>query len=88
MLELLWDLAHLPALRTTLIEQALAEHLSILNESFSVKENVKRHYVVKCVEDIREVGYRSGLYSYTGNIILWWSSVVIYISQVQHYSRL
>jgi len=54
-LELLWDLSHLPALSTHLIEQALEEHLAILSDSYSVKETVKRQYVVKCVEDIKKV---------------------------------
>ncbi|ELT87807.1 hypothetical protein CAPTEDRAFT_215538 [Capitella teleta] len=53
-LELLWDLAHLPSLKTSLIEQAISEHLTILNDSYVLKENVKRIYVVKCVDDIRE----------------------------------
>ena len=54
-LELLWDLAHLPALSTPLVEQALAEHLAILIDSNIVKEQVKKSYVVKCVDDIKEV---------------------------------
>jgi len=53
---LLWDLAHLPTLKTGLIEQALDEHLAILSDSFTVKEPIKKQYVIKCVEDIREVG--------------------------------
>ena len=55
-LELLWDLAHLPALSTSLVEQALDEHHSILSDSYSVKEQVKLQYVNKCVEDIKKVG--------------------------------
>lgn len=53
---MLWDLAHLPTLKTGLIEQALDEHLAILSDSFTVKEPIKKQYVIKCVEDIREVG--------------------------------
>ncbi|KAL5016318.1 hypothetical protein ScPMuIL_005907 [Solemya velum] len=53
-LELLWDLAHLPALSTHLTEQALGEHLTILSDSYSIKEQVKRQYVMKCVEDIKK----------------------------------
>ncbi|XP_063403289.1 ubiquitin carboxyl-terminal hydrolase 24-like [Mytilus trossulus] len=53
-LELLWDLSHLPALSTHLIELALEEHLAILSDSFSVREQVKRQYVIKCVEDIKK----------------------------------
>lgn len=55
---MLWDLAHLPTLKTGLIEQALDEHLAILSDSFTVKEPIKKQYVIKCVEDIREVGTR------------------------------
>ena len=54
-LGLLWDLAHLPALSTTLVEQALDEHHSILSDSYSVKEQVKLQYVNKCVDDIKKV---------------------------------
>ncbi|XP_064607447.1 ubiquitin carboxyl-terminal hydrolase 24-like isoform X2 [Liolophura sinensis] len=53
-LELLWDLSHLPVLSTHLMEQALDEHLAILSDSYIVKEQVKRQYVVKCVEDIKK----------------------------------
>ena len=31
------------------------EHLAILNNSFTVKEHVKKSYVMKCVDDIKEV---------------------------------
>ncbi|XP_070563005.1 ubiquitin carboxyl-terminal hydrolase 24-like isoform X2 [Ptychodera flava] len=53
-LELLWDLSHLPALPTHLIEQALDEHLTILSDSFSVKEQVKKNYVIKSIDDIKK----------------------------------
>lgn len=53
-LELLWDLSHLPTLSRQLIELALEEHLAILSDSFSVREQVKRNYVIKCVDDIRK----------------------------------
>ncbi|CAG5125953.1 unnamed protein product, partial [Candidula unifasciata] len=53
-LELLWDLAHLPSLSTSLIEQALDEHHAILSDSYSVKEQVKLQYVNKCVDDIKK----------------------------------
>ncbi|CAL1529935.1 unnamed protein product [Lymnaea stagnalis] len=53
-LELLWDLAHLPALSTSLVEQALDEHHAILSDSYTVKEQVKLQYVTKCVEDIKK----------------------------------
>ena len=53
-LQLLWDLSHLPALSTHLIELALEEHLAILNDSYTVKDQVKRQYVAKCVEDIKK----------------------------------
>ncbi|XP_060555692.1 ubiquitin carboxyl-terminal hydrolase 24-like isoform X1 [Ruditapes philippinarum] len=53
-LQLLWDLSHLPALSTHLIELALEEHLAILNDSYIVKDQVKRSYVSKCVDDIKK----------------------------------
>uniref|UniRef100_A0A2C9KAF6 Ubiquitinyl hydrolase 1 n=1 Tax=Biomphalaria glabrata TaxID=6526 RepID=A0A2C9KAF6_BIOGL len=53
-LELLWDLAHLPSLSTALVEQALDEHHAILSDSYSVKEQIKMQYVNKCVEDIKK----------------------------------
>ena len=53
-LQLLWDLSHLPALSTHLIELALEEHLAILNDSYTVKDQVKRQYVSKCVDDIKK----------------------------------
>ena len=56
-LELLWDLSHLPSLPTSLMEQALDEHLAILlDNDGTVKEQVKRTYVSKCINDIKEVG--------------------------------
>ena len=54
-LELLWDLAHLPAIRTHLVEQALEEHHTILSVAYSVKEHLKLQYVHKCVDDIKKV---------------------------------
>ena len=54
-LELLWDLAHLPALSRHLVEQAQEEHHAILSDSYSVKEQVKLQYVQKCVDDIKKV---------------------------------
>lgn len=57
-LELLWDLSHLPTLSRQLIELALEEHLAILSDSFSVREQIKRNYVIKCVEDIKKVSVR------------------------------
>ncbi|XP_052274227.1 ubiquitin carboxyl-terminal hydrolase 24-like isoform X2 [Dreissena polymorpha] len=53
-LQLLWDLSHLPALSTHLIELAMEEHLAILNDSYTVKDQVKRNYLSKCVDDIKK----------------------------------
>uniref|UniRef100_A0A8B9K721 Ubiquitin carboxyl-terminal hydrolase 24 n=1 Tax=Astyanax mexicanus TaxID=7994 RepID=A0A8B9K721_ASTMX len=53
-LEVLWDLAHLPTLPTTLVQQALEEHLTILSDGYAVKETVKRNYIIKCIEDIKK----------------------------------
>lgn len=55
MLEVLWELAHLPTLPTSLVQQALEEHLGILSDAYAVKETVKRSYVIKCIEDIKKV---------------------------------
>lgn len=55
MLEVLWELAHLPTLPTSLVQQALEEHLGILSDAYAVKETVKRNYIIKCIEDIKKV---------------------------------
>ncbi|XP_015211244.2 ubiquitin carboxyl-terminal hydrolase 24 isoform X3 [Lepisosteus oculatus] len=54
-LEVLWELAHLPTLPTSLVQQALEEHLAILSDAYAVKETVKRNYVIKCIEDIKKI---------------------------------
>ncbi|XP_034271054.1 ubiquitin carboxyl-terminal hydrolase 24 isoform X2 [Pantherophis guttatus] len=53
-LEVLWDLAHLPTLPSSLIQQALEEHLTILSDAYAVKEAIKRSYIIKCIEDIKK----------------------------------
>ncbi|XP_075688794.1 ubiquitin carboxyl-terminal hydrolase 24 isoform X3 [Rhinoderma darwinii] len=53
-LEVLWELAHLPTLPSHLIQQALEEHLTILSDAYAVKETVKRSYIIKCIEDIKK----------------------------------
>ncbi|XP_033116308.1 ubiquitin carboxyl-terminal hydrolase 24-like [Anneissia japonica] len=52
-LELLWDLAHLPAIPTSHLEHALKEHLTILSESYLINMQVKNKYISKCVEDVK-----------------------------------
>ncbi|KAG9350930.1 hypothetical protein JZ751_024819, partial [Albula glossodonta] len=59
-LEVLWDLAHLPTLPINLVQQALEEHLTILSDAYAVKETVKRNYIIKCIEDIKKVSFRPG----------------------------
>lgn len=54
-LEVLWELAHLPTLPTSLVQQALEEHLGILSDAYAVKETVKHSYIIKCIEDIKKV---------------------------------
>ena len=54
-LEVLWELAHRPHQSTVLIEEALEHHLGVLNDSYTVKETVKKSYVIKCVDDIKKV---------------------------------
>lgn len=53
---MLWELAHLPKLPCSLIQQALEEHLTILSDAYAVKEAIKRSYIIKCIEDIKRVG--------------------------------
>lgn len=54
-LEFLWEISHLPDLKLALLERALMEHLSIINESMSTREPAKKLYIHKCIEDIKEV---------------------------------
>uniref|UniRef100_A0A8C5CHF3 Ubiquitin specific peptidase 24 n=1 Tax=Gadus morhua TaxID=8049 RepID=A0A8C5CHF3_GADMO len=54
-LEVLWELAHLPTLPTSLVQQASEEHLGILSDAYAVKETIKRSYIIKCIEDIKKV---------------------------------
>ncbi|XP_061744458.1 ubiquitin carboxyl-terminal hydrolase 24 isoform X2 [Nerophis ophidion] len=58
-LEVLWELAHLPSLPTSLVQQALEEHLGILSDAYAVKETVKRSYIIKCIEDIKKASQQS-----------------------------
>ncbi|XP_034385823.1 ubiquitin carboxyl-terminal hydrolase 24 isoform X6 [Cyclopterus lumpus] len=58
-LEVLWELAHLPTLPTSLVQQALEEHLGILSDAYAVKETVKRGYIIKCIEDIKKASQQS-----------------------------
>ncbi|KAF5923119.1 hypothetical protein HPG69_012208 [Diceros bicornis minor] len=60
-LDVLWELAHLPTLPSSLIQQALEEHLTILSDAYAVKEAIKRSYIIKCIEDIKRPGEWSGL---------------------------
>ena len=63
-LEVLWELAHLPTLPTSLVQQALEEHLGILSDAYAVKEAVKRSYIIKCIEDIKKVRQMLQLFSF------------------------
>ncbi len=53
-LELLWELAHRPGLQKQLVERALAEQLTILTELTFSRDTMKRQYVLKCVQDLKE----------------------------------
>jgi ubiquitin carboxyl-terminal hydrolase 9/24 len=53
-LDLLWSLSHLPSLTTDMVDQALRSHIDILSDSFAVKEQIKKNYAVKCIEDIKK----------------------------------
>ena len=37
-----------------MVDQALKSHIEILSDSYAVKEQIKKNYAVKCVEDIRK----------------------------------
>ena len=37
-----------------MVDQALKSHIEILSDSYTVKEQIKKNYAVKCVEDIRK----------------------------------
>lgn len=53
-IDLLWELAHSQSLSMNLVELALEELFSILRE-VSHKDQTKKQYAVKCIEDIRKV---------------------------------
>lgn len=53
-LDLLWEMAHLPYLSPPLVEHALEEHLCILGE-VPHKDVTKKSFLLKCVEDIKKV---------------------------------
>lgn len=63
-LEVLWELAHLPTLPTTLVQQALEEHLTILSDAYAVKETVKKSYIIKCIEDIKKVRCQTAMFCF------------------------
>lgn len=69
-LELLWDLAHLDTLPTEIVEQALKSHSSILVDSFSIKEQVRRHYALLCIDDIKKVSSMQELLSDVVQLVL------------------
>ncbi|GFQ83735.1 ubiquitin carboxyl-terminal hydrolase 24 [Trichonephila clavata] len=51
--DLLWDLAHSPSIPMNIVELALQEHFSILCE-VSHKDQIKKQYCVKCIENIKK----------------------------------
>ncbi|XP_038074652.1 ubiquitin carboxyl-terminal hydrolase 24-like isoform X2 [Patiria miniata] len=53
-LELLWDLAHMPGISASHLQQALDEQLAILCDSITVNMTVKHKYIGKCVGDIKK----------------------------------
>ncbi|KAJ7423927.1 hypothetical protein WISP_31194 [Willisornis vidua] len=66
-LEVLWELAHLPTLPCSLIQQALEEHLTILSDAYAVKEAIKRSYIIKCIEDIKRQIFSTRSDQFMGN---------------------
>jgi len=53
-LQLLWDMAHIPEIPKHLVERAFAEHLSTITEMTLNKDAVRRQYVLACVDDIKK----------------------------------
>ena len=37
-----------------MVDQALKSHIDILSDSYAVKEQIKKNYAVKCMDDIRK----------------------------------
>lgn len=44
----------MPSLTTEMVDQALRSHNDILSDSYAVKEQIKKNYAIKCMEDIRK----------------------------------
>ena len=53
-LQLLWDMAHIPEIPKHLVERAFAEHLATINEITLNKDAMKKQYVLNCVDDIKK----------------------------------
>lgn len=53
-LDLLWDLSHLPKLPAHLVEFSMKEHHAILNDSYHVRESLKKTFIIRCIEDIKK----------------------------------
>ena len=53
-LQLLWDMAHIPEIPKHLVERAFAEHLATINEITLNKDAIKKQYVLNCVDDIKK----------------------------------
>eukprot|EP00090_Calanus_glacialis_P047045 TRINITY_DN9530_c0_g1_i3.p1 TRINITY_DN9530_c0_g1~~TRINITY_DN9530_c0_g1_i3.p1 ORF type:complete len:2633 (-),score=502.34 TRINITY_DN9530_c0_g1_i3:271-7929(-) len=52
-LQLLWEMAHIPEIPKHLVERAFAEHLATINEMTLNKDAIRRQYVLNCVDDIK-----------------------------------
>lgn len=37
-----------------MVDQALKSHIEILSDSYSVKEQIKKNYAIKCVDDMKK----------------------------------
>ncbi|XP_077972925.1 ubiquitin carboxyl-terminal hydrolase 24-like [Styela clava] len=53
-LDLLWDLSHLPKLSSHLVQQSMREHHAILNDSHHVRDSMKKTFIVRCIDDIKK----------------------------------
>lgn len=54
-LDLLWQLAHLRGLSPEMVKEALDSHIKILSTSTSIKDELRRNYALKCIDNIKKV---------------------------------
>lgn len=52
--DFLWSLFYLLLLIIDMVDQVFKFYIEIFSDFYVVKEQIKKNYVVKCVEDIRK----------------------------------